>query len=376
MVLAPSKAKSLYITTDIDPKTERDKVIWLHDLDIKVEDKDSEEPLNKFIKLNENSELYKAQLKISAITNIKPNAWERDYGTDHIKLQSLARKSWAHSRIRGFNWLLASHALPVATRMHGNADGTTCKCCGIADETIRHMVHGCKWAKEVRNIVFTEWWGRTGDSTPVILPSFRRSVLCTVTNKESSMDTMRRTLNHITSYFIWRMRCSIVYSGEVATPPVVAANGVWKEFETTLRARIKHTSTKEKRWADRIRAGDSSQSYANEAMTKMRAEAAEAKVVLIDWSAPESIGQDTKEAIAKWCFETTGNDADIAAMPRPSKFPRWNFKWKLGTYPASGGDGSSEPDGGPAAPPRPTKPFWRRYGLRGHGPPSLLPTPI
>ena len=44
MVLAPSKAKSLYITTDIDPKTERDKVVWLHDLDIKVEDKDSEEP--------------------------------------------------------------------------------------------------------------------------------------------------------------------------------------------------------------------------------------------------------------------------------------------------------------------------------------------
>ena len=31
---------------------------------------------------------------------------------------------------------------------------------GIADETIRHMVYGCKWAKEVRNIVFTEWWGR------------------------------------------------------------------------------------------------------------------------------------------------------------------------------------------------------------------------
>ena len=36
-----------YITTDIDPRTERDKVIWLHDLDIKVKDKDSKEQLNK-----------------------------------------------------------------------------------------------------------------------------------------------------------------------------------------------------------------------------------------------------------------------------------------------------------------------------------------
>ena len=351
MVLAPSKADSLYITTDIDPETERDKVIWLKDLDIKIEDKDSEEQLSQFRKLNENSELYKAQLKISAITNIKLNAWERDYGTDHLKLRSLARKSWAHSRIRGFNWLLASHALPVANRMRGKDSCSTCKCCGKADETIRHMTYGCKWAKDVRNIVFTEWWGRTGDPTQVILPSFRRSVLCTVTTRESSMDSMRRTLNHITSYFIWRMRCSIVYNDEVAAPPVITANGVWKEFETTIKARLKQVRTKDNWWADKVRLGDTSQSHADEAMTKMRAEAAEAKVVLTDWNTPESICPDTKETIRKWCFETSGNDADIAAIPRPSKFPRWNFKWKLSTYPASGGDGSSEPDGGPVAPP-------------------------
>ena len=86
MVLAPSKAESLYITTDIDPETKRDKVVWLKDLDVKIEDKDSNKLLEKFIKLNENSELYKAQLKISAVTAIKTNAWERDYGTDHLKL--------------------------------------------------------------------------------------------------------------------------------------------------------------------------------------------------------------------------------------------------------------------------------------------------
>ena len=66
-------------------------MIWLKDLDVKIEDKDSNEQLEKFIKLNENSKLYKAQLKILAVTVIKTNAWERDYSTDHLKLQSLAR---------------------------------------------------------------------------------------------------------------------------------------------------------------------------------------------------------------------------------------------------------------------------------------------
>ena len=133
---------------------------------------------------------------------------------------------------------------------------------------------------------------------------------------------MRRTLNHITSYFIWRMRCSIVYSDEVATPPVITANTVWKEFETMLKARLKHVTAKDKRWVDKVRSGDTSQTHANQAMTKMRAEAAEAKVVLIEWNTPESISPDTQEAIGKWCFKTSGNDADIAAMPRPCKFPR------------------------------------------------------
>ena len=66
---------------------------------------------------------------------------------------------------------------------------------------------------------------------------------------------MRRILNHITSYFIWRMRCSIVYYDKVATPPVVTANEVWKEFETTLIARLKHVNTKDKWWADKVSVG-------------------------------------------------------------------------------------------------------------------------
>ena len=90
------------------------------------------------------------------------------------------------------------------------------------------------------------------------------------------------------------MRCGIVNSDKVATLPVITANTVWKEFETTLKARLKHITTKDKWWADKVRAGDTSQPHADQAMTKMRAEAAEAKVVLIELNTPESISPDTK----------------------------------------------------------------------------------
>ena len=93
-----------------------------------------------------------------------------------------------------------------------------------------------------------------------------------------------------------------------------------------LKARLKHVTTKDKWWTDKVRAGDTSQPHAHQAMTKMRAEALEARVVLTELNTPESISPDTQEAMGKWCFATSGNDADIAAMPRPCKFPRWNYK--------------------------------------------------
>ena len=89
MVLAPSKAESLYITTDIDPETERDKVIWIKDLDIKVEDKDSGKQLVKFMKLNEISKLYKAQLKYRPSPTSNPM-----HGKETMALTTSNSKAW------------------------------------------------------------------------------------------------------------------------------------------------------------------------------------------------------------------------------------------------------------------------------------------
>lgn len=53
----------------------------------------------------------------------------------------------------------------------------------------------------------------------------------------------------------------------------------------------------------------------------------------------------------KSLLESIVNGIDITALLCHDKFTRWNHKWKLSTYPTSGGDGSSEPFGKSVAPP-------------------------
>ena len=48
--------------------------------------------------------------------------------------------------------------------------------------------------------------------------------------------------------------------------PVITANTVWKEFKTTLKARLKHVTAKDKWWVDKVRTGDTSQTHADQAI--------------------------------------------------------------------------------------------------------------
>jgi hypothetical protein len=70
-----------------------------------------------FIKRNDNSGLYQAQMFRSCINSIKENAWVRDYGMDLEKVRKLHLNMFAHSKVKGFMWLWCSHALPAGTRL-------------------------------------------------------------------------------------------------------------------------------------------------------------------------------------------------------------------------------------------------------------------
>jgi hypothetical protein len=66
-----------------------------------------------FIKRNENSRLYQAQMFRSCINSIKEDAWVRDYGVDLDKVCKLHLNTFAHSNVKGFMWLWCCHALPA-----------------------------------------------------------------------------------------------------------------------------------------------------------------------------------------------------------------------------------------------------------------------
>jgi hypothetical protein len=83
-----------------------------------------------FIKRNENSRLYQAQMFRSCINSIKENVWVRDYGVDLEKVCKLHLSTFAHSKVKGLMWLWCSHALPAGTRLRGKDTNSACPHCG------------------------------------------------------------------------------------------------------------------------------------------------------------------------------------------------------------------------------------------------------
>ena len=101
-----------------------------------------------FLSKRSNKLMYKAQMYRSTKLAIKVNKWELNRDANLPDLRRTLFKSIASSRLKGFMWLLVSHALPVETRCH-REDTTLDKClyCG-APEDIKHMAYGCKRAKD------------------------------------------------------------------------------------------------------------------------------------------------------------------------------------------------------------------------------------
>jgi hypothetical protein len=54
----------------------------------------------------------------------------------------------------------------------------------------------------------------------------------------------KRTLNDITTYHIWKRRCEFQYNKGNNTPLAVVANEIWKEFTSSIWARINHIKPK------------------------------------------------------------------------------------------------------------------------------------
>ena len=111
--------------------------------------------------------------------------------------------------------------------------------------------------------------GQSRRPTGFVAPSFKEDILTTKNKRDTSLDTMKRLLNLITSYHIWRDRCNIKYSKDKTTPAIIVANGIWKEFKITLKARQQHIQDEEKWWLERVNAELVTIDTADQALEKL-----------------------------------------------------------------------------------------------------------
>ena len=73
---------------------------------------------------------------------LKENKWVEKYPINLRKVRQGHLGTFASSKVKGFMWLLCSHALPVGTRLRGSNAKAECPHCGIPED-IKHMVFDC-----------------------------------------------------------------------------------------------------------------------------------------------------------------------------------------------------------------------------------------
>jgi hypothetical protein len=154
----------------------------------------------EFIKRNQNSSLYKAQMFWNCMNKIKPNKWVENYGINLQKVRQKHLSAFASSKVKGFMWLFCSHAFPVGTRLRGKKAKAECPHYS-RPEYIRHMAFDCLVAKYIRKMVFKEWWARTMDSIWANHPTFKS---CFFFKEDNVLKITKRMLNDIATYHFWK----------------------------------------------------------------------------------------------------------------------------------------------------------------------------
>ena len=342
--LAPTTPGDLYIVLGTNPLTGLKTKLPIEDILASEEELAPTEKYGpEFIKRNENSKLYKAQLIRNNKTYIKENKWITKYGIDLQLARKVNLGSFVHAKIKGFLWLFISHALPVGTRLRGKGKDTPCPHCQ-GSEDIKHMAFGCKTAQKIRRLAFTEWWGRTGDSTWANPHSFSQIFFKLEDN--TALGKALATLNGIVTHHIWKLRCDKTYGREGNTPLPVIVNNIWTEFECSLQARIKYIENKANWWKSRSEAKLVPQDMAAQIIGEIHAECTTLTAILPSWAHSKTYALEAKAIREGWTNldNTSQGEGYISLVTLPLLYPSKDWKWRLTTAPKPEGKGPLETD--------------------------------
>jgi hypothetical protein len=335
LALKPTDPSGIYIVEGVSYKGEKriKYKILLTDLSMETESPTVDKFSPLFIKQNFNSKLSRAQHFRRENICAKPNKWVARYNIDLPLNFRRYRNIFASSKIKGFMWLLVSHALPVNARSWGEHD-ILCTRCTTQPETIKHMAFSCTFAREIRSIVFKEWFFRSGDPQLADPHSFD---LAFFQWEDSSTTTLlSKTLNAICTYHIWLARCQLTYRDSIPPPAAVIANAVWTEMERSLLARTKHLATKEKWWTTRLDASMVPANVAEENITGIQEESALIASYLPAWCVPDTLLQEANQIRDIRLPPVTDTD-DFIAFNRPVETQTPTWRWRLSSCPCPNG---------------------------------------
>jgi hypothetical protein len=338
--LAKPAPEEAFLVTGYKKKTGKRKEFPVGELNLAREDLSMEEgPSREFIKDNDNSVLYQAQLLRSCTTGIKTNAWVRDLNINLKAARSCHKKTWADSKVRGFMWLFTSHALPVGTRLRGKGANTPCPLC-TGTEDIEHMAFKCPHAQGIRKAVALEWWARTNDARWSLDHTFKEAFFGP-TPKEA-LEVAWLTLTGITTWHIWRIRCAWAYDRKEVIPIASTTNAIWHDFESALLARCTKAVKQLEKLSEDVRFSRVSAEKAASMRWKIELEASAPSAILPLRLLPTELQQGANHLIEEWFSSPPGESTSVrnAGLDRPITNVSYCTKWRLTTASPAGRTGS------------------------------------
>jgi hypothetical protein len=194
-------------------------------------------------------------------------------------------------------------------------------------EDIKHMAYDCCVAQYIHKKVFKEWWFCTTESRWYNHPTFEEAFFSEGT---STFEVLRRTLNDIATYHIWKLRCNILYREELILS-VVTANNIWMECTQTLKARLSHIKAKANWWTyrDVIRMVPKAIAYQN--LKKIEVEQSVLLALFPDWERPRSgipVSLETLNRLSLYYDNVHGSGQGYSLPPT---FPSFDPNWKIWT---------------------------------------------
>jgi hypothetical protein len=142
--------------------------------------------------------------------------------------------------------------------------------------------------------------------------------------------SVRKTLNDIATYHIWKLRSNILYREELISS-VVTANNIWVEFTQTLKARLSHIKAKANWWTYRDIVRMVPKAITDQNLEKIEVEQSTLLTLFPDWECPRSGTLGSLETLNSLSPHYDNVHRSRQGYSLPLTFPSFDPNWKIWT---------------------------------------------